>query len=79
VVSETCLVEIYCPRCGRRLQEPFARSGGPVAYRHRVHTRGHPCTARLIVLPEQSRAVEIPWNVSFAAALREALREEAVA
>jgi hypothetical protein len=79
VLEDSTLVDIYCPRCGRRLQEPFARSGGPVAYRHRIQTRGHPCHARLIVLPDQARAIEIPSAVSFHVALRDALREGAVA
>lgn len=79
MLEDTTLVDIYCPRCGRRLAEPFARSGGPVAYRHRIHNRKRPCNARLIVLPEQARAIEIPEYVSFAVALREALREVVVA
>ena len=43
------LVYLRCPVCGRKIEEPFVRGSGPVAFVHRHRGRKN---ARLVVVPD---------------------------
>lgn len=65
------LVYLECPECGRRIEQPFVRSGGPQAV---IHTHSRRRNARLIVHPAEGTVREVPDHMSLEAALREEIR-----
>ena len=67
-------VYVTCISTGRRIEEPFARNSGPVAFVHRVRRRNN---IRLIVTPdpenENHRVDQVPDWVSLEDALTKAI------
>lgn len=64
------IVYIDCPRCQRRVTQPFVRTSGPVPH---VHRR---CGARLVVTPDPYRSRHRVVVVPSGQTLEEALRVE---